>query len=744
MRINLIDVDGTTGQQSELDSHADTCVVGNDTALITHDFERPVRVLGYNESAGKPITAKTVTAVVAYDHPETGEIYMLIIHQAILVNAMKHNLLSPMQLRDNGLRVNDEPKHMVLTPTDYHHAISIPTGDDGDPMIIPLSLSGVTSYFPTRKPTRQEWENTDLSLCIELTAEDPEWDPHTNRFSEQEATMLDSNGRLRDRPLKSARANTIAALHSIPQDTVPDCDFGHALIWTKRTQTTITAQNKNKACIRLKSIQAVKSSKRSYPVTSLMLAKRWGISTKLAEKTIDATTQRTVRSILHPTLSRRFRTNDRQLRYRRLYHDMYTDTLQARVTSWFRQNRYAQVFATRFGWVQIYPMKQKSDAHEGLSLLAQRDGVPPKIIMDGSKEQTMGEFRKKAKQMGTHIVQTEPRSPWQNAAEGAIRETKRGSGRKMTKSGAPAKLWDHCLELEGYIRSHTALDIYELEGQVPETIVSGQTADISPFVECAWYEWVFWWDSQAKLPEPREVLGRWLGPALDIGPAMTSKILKQNGEVIYLSTYRPLTEDEKNDAEIQRKMKDFDDNIRRKLGAPISTKELSAIDGDIPTPEHEYYEDDFEGTPNVPDADEVTPEDLDNYVGAQVNLPYQGSMMAGKVIKRARDNEGNPVGTKNDNPILDTRSYQVEFPDGNIAEYSANIIAENMFAMCDPEGNQHLLLEAIIDHKRDNSAVKFADRFIIVNGRQHHRKTTVGWKLCIRMEGWLNFLGTTC
>ena len=273
MRINLIDVDGMTGQQSELDSHADTCVAGNDTALIAHDFERSVRVFGCNESAGKLTTAKTVTAVIACDHPETGETCMLIIHQATLVNAMKHNLSSPMQLRDNGLRVNDEPKHMVPTPTDYHHAISMPTGDDGDPLIVPLSLSGVTSHFPTRKLTRQEWENTDLSLCLELTAEDPEWDPHMNRFSEQEATMLDSNGRLRDRLLKSARADAVAALHSIPQDAVPDCDFGCALIWTKRTQTTIVARNKNKACIRLKMIQAVKSSKRSYPVTSLMLAK---------------------------------------------------------------------------------------------------------------------------------------------------------------------------------------------------------------------------------------------------------------------------------------------------------------------------------------------------------------------------------------------------------------------------------------------------------------------------------------
>ena len=63
-------------------------------------------------------------------------------------------------------------------------------------------------------------------------------------------------------------------------------------------------------------------------------------------------------------------------------------------------------------------MKKKSDAHEALSLLAQRDGVPPVMIMDGSKEQTMGKFRKKTREFGTHVKQTEPHSPWQNAAEG--------------------------------------------------------------------------------------------------------------------------------------------------------------------------------------------------------------------------------------------------------------------------------------------------------------------------------------
>ena len=60
------------------------------------------------------------------------------------------------------------------------------------------------------------------------------------------------------------------------------------------------------------------------------------------------------------------------------------------------------------------------------------------------------------------------------------------------------------MELEGYIQSHTALDLYELQGQVPETILSGQTADISPFVEYRWYDFVRWYDIKAQFPQLKE------------------------------------------------------------------------------------------------------------------------------------------------------------------------------------------------------------------------------------------------
>ena len=105
----------TLEARSELDNHADTCVVGLGTALLIHDFDRPVRVHGYKEDVGTVNNCRTVSAVVAYNHPQSGEVYMLVLHQAILIEQMTSNLLGSMQMRDDDLRVNDEPKSVSYT-----------------------------------------------------------------------------------------------------------------------------------------------------------------------------------------------------------------------------------------------------------------------------------------------------------------------------------------------------------------------------------------------------------------------------------------------------------------------------------------------------------------------------------------------------------------------------------------------------------------------------------------------------
>ena len=132
-------------------------------------------------------------------------------------------------------------------------------------------------------------------------------------------------------------------------------------------------------------------------------------------------------------------------------------------------------------------MKQKSDAHETLSLLFQRGGVPPQICVDNSKEQSLGIFHKKCREADCHLTNTEPYSPWMNAAEGCIKHTKQGSARKMMLSNAPLRIWDYCGDYEALLRSHTALDIYDLFGQVPESKMTGNTVDISALAEFKWF-----------------------------------------------------------------------------------------------------------------------------------------------------------------------------------------------------------------------------------------------------------------
>ena len=603
-------------------------MVGRGTALLIHDYETPVRVQGYNEDVGERSDCRIVSAVVAYDHPASGDIYMLVIHQAILIPSMPHNLLCLMQLRDHGLTVNDEPKYMALSPMEEHHAITSRDRNTqvGGPLRIPLELHGVTSYFLSRKPTKEEYENTPEDLCVELTAEAPDWDPASKTFQQQEEAMLQADGQLKDSIESWGLKRTISVLNTIPQPETPEfhlCDAIHSHVLASPDAHAPQTIAPVTSGIRKPCIQAAK------------LAKNWGIGLETATCTVKATTQRGLRTVLHNTLSRRFRTNDRQLRYRRLMHEVFANTQEPPLPSWFRQNRYAQVFATRFGWSRVFPMRLKADAHDSLSLLAQRNGVPLRIIMDGSKEQTMGLFRQKAKEMGAHIKQTELHSPWQNAAELAIQELKKGAGRKAAKAKSPKKLWDHALELESYIRSNTAVTHPELDGQVPETIMSGQTADIPPFAALGWYQWIKYYDTVQGYPEHKEILGRWLGPAVDIGPAMTSKVLKSNGQVIYTSTYRALTEDEMANPEETKAHQAFDATVTIKLGAPMSQHDLPSEGVDADTPTFELYEDDENPPIQLPDADEVTPEVADSYVGAQVNLPIGGTTFEGSVKRRA-------------------------------------------------------------------------------------------------------------
>jgi hypothetical protein len=137
----------------------------------------------------------------------------------------------------------------------------------------------------------------------------------------------------------------------------------------------------------------------------------------------------------------------------------------------------------------------------------------------------------------------------------------------------------------------------------------------------------------------------------------------------------------------------------------------------------------------MPEADSWDAEAYDAYISAQVILPSGDSQILGTVTARKRDHHGNPVGISNKNPILDTRIYEVTFPDGHSAEYSANTIAECLYSQIDSEGQQYILLDEIVDWRQTAEALDEHNIFQVShNGNLHPRRTTKGYQLCVKWK----------
>ena len=64
-------------------------------------------------------------------------------------------------------------------------------------------------------------------------------------------------------------------------------------------------------------------------------------------------------------------------------------------------------------------------------------------------------------------------------------------------------------------------------------------------------------------------------------------------------------------------------------------------------------------------------------INAEVLLQNGKAVTLAKVRKRAVGPDGATTGTHDDNPIMNTVVYEVEFPDGQVKEHAANVIADN-------------------------------------------------------------------
>jgi hypothetical protein len=400
-------------------------------------------------------------------------------------------------------------------------------------------------------------------------------------------------------------------------------------------------------------------------------------------------------------------------------------------------------------------MEKKSLAGAALRQFIRDFGVPEQLTFDGSAEQTKPktDFMKHIRDYGIDYHITESHRPQQNRAETVIREIKKRWFRQMVKRKVPKRLWDYGIVWACEIMSLTSNSSFSLDGRTPMEQVTGETPDISEYLDFGFYDWV-WYKDNAGLGD--NCIGRWLGVAHRVGNLMSYWILTEAGRVIARTTVQRVTNLELSTVEVQQRCQHYDERVNDILNdenhvIPHGNDIVLQDWNDYPVDEDPDFVEEFQhviSDQSVPEQDDnFTPDVFDDtYLHMEIALPRGGGdqedTQFAKVVKRLRDKEGRPIGTANENPMLDTREYEVEFLDGHRESLSANTIAQHLFSQIDEEGHRHLLLDDIIDFRRDDTAVDKEDAFVVMrNGVKRRKLTTRGWQLlCQWKDGSTNWV----
>jgi hypothetical protein len=285
----------------------------------------------------------------------------------------------------------------------------------------------------------------------------------------------------------------------------------------------------------------------------------------------------------------------------------------------------------------------------------------------------------------------------------------------------------------------TASHAGRLQGRTPMEIVTGETPDISEYLDFGFYDWV-WFKRDAGIGEIE--IGKFLGISSSTGSLMSYFVLPSSGVPVSRTTVQRMTEIEKQTDANRQRMADFEKAIadrykEGRLHTHGDKPDLEQWSDLLETDPH--FAEEFAQTFDNPDVkeadDEFDPDSYDSYLNMEIAVDRDGQeAQLARVSKRLRDNAGNPIGQANNNPILDTRLYEIEYLDGHRAAMSANTIAENMFAQVDQDGHRLILFDEIIGHRVDGSQVQEGNDDIITNslGVKRQVQTTKGWEINIQ------------
>jgi hypothetical protein len=275
--------------------------------------------------------------------------------------------------------------------------------------------------------------------------------------------------------------------------------------------------------------------------------------------------------------------------------------------------------------------------------------------------------------------------------------------------------------------------------------------NISEWLNFEFYDLVWWLDRPNKpnFTDYTQRLARWLGVSHRVGSDLSYWLITESGKIISKTSVEHVTRDDYLQADKKAEIDEFNQRQENSLDdanfavegeGEFESMYLEDTDDDTNpgvtreedrnTPSVEEY-----GDMNIDERPEADDEEaVDAYLNAELIMNTgTNDERRGRVVKRSRGPEGEPIGRAHANPLFDTREYEIEFTDGSYEKYQANVIAENMYAQVINEGRQYLLLQEITDHKMDGSAIPKSDGSIhSTNGQIKPKLTTRGWFLLVQ------------
>ncbi|KAI2513325.1 Reverse transcriptase (RNA-dependent DNA polymerase) [Fragilaria crotonensis] len=467
------------------------------------------------------------------------------------------------------------------------------------------------------------------------------------------------------------------------------------------------------------------STERHVKVSAELLADRFGIGPKRAQRTLRVTTQRGVRSAILP-IGRRNRA-DRVFKVKRLSGKFATDTAYGKLKS-LRGNVGCQVYSHKCGFKVAYPMMKVDGNHVGDSLtqFISDFGVPAaQLTFDGASVQTgpKTRFMDAIRRYKIKYHVSGPRRPNENPAEQSIHKIKKRWYRIMLKKKVPPRLWHYGFVWVCKTQNLCANFSKYAEGRTPLEIITGKTPDISEYLDFEFYDWVTF-RSNAGIGEVQ--LGRWLSVSHRVGRLMSDWILPDSAIPVSATTVQRLTNDERSTDEMKQQMNEYEEKVKSTFEARSSdiANAIRGVDSSKIIDHENEDETFFSEFTRVIDDDAMLPHAEDEIDDNKGLVEVESDQYVGMELALPRGDD-----------CMMVHAEEVEFINGHVEELTANIIAENLIAQVDDEGRRQMILEEILDHRTTSEAIpKSQGTYVNHYGVKRQKQTTRGWESLIQWK----------